>query len=104
MLGFFYGSYRNNEENFEFYKKIRKESYKNLEEENFVLQQREKVMAVEESRGLIDWQRQIVNWKRVVEWLSCDSTTTPQLNKNSSGDEIANVNFYAVLPEGTRIR
>jgi len=25
-------------------------------------------------------------------------------NKNSSGDEIANVNFYAVRPEGTRIR
>jgi len=26
------------------------------------------------------------------------------INKNSSGDEIANVNFYAVRPEGTRIR
>ena len=26
------------------------------------------------------------------------------MNKNSSGDEIANVNFYAVRPEGTRIR
>jgi len=25
-------------------------------------------------------------------------------NKNSSGDEIANVNVYAVRPEGTRIR
>ena len=25
-------------------------------------------------------------------------------NKNSSADEIANVNFYAVRPEGTRIR
>jgi len=25
-------------------------------------------------------------------------------NKNSSGDEIANVNFYAVRPEATRIR
>jgi len=25
-------------------------------------------------------------------------------NKNSSGDEIANVNFYAVRPEGTQIR
>jgi len=25
-------------------------------------------------------------------------------NKNSSGDEIANVNFYAVCPEATRIR
>jgi len=24
--------------------------------------------------------------------------------KNSSADEIANVNFYAVRPEGTRIR
>jgi len=27
-----------------------------------------------------------------------------RLYKNSSGDEIANVNFYAVRPEGTRIR
>ena len=26
------------------------------------------------------------------------------INKNSSGDEIANVNFYAVHPEATRIR
>jgi len=26
------------------------------------------------------------------------------MNKNSSGDEIANVNFYAVRPEATRIR
>jgi len=25
-------------------------------------------------------------------------------NKNSSGDEIANVNFYTVRPEATRIR
>ena len=25
-------------------------------------------------------------------------------NKNSSGDEIANVNFYAVHPEATQIR
>ena len=25
-------------------------------------------------------------------------------NKNSSGDEIANVNFYAVRPEATGIR
>jgi len=25
-------------------------------------------------------------------------------NKNSSGDEIANVNFYAVRPEANRIR
>jgi len=25
-------------------------------------------------------------------------------NKNSSGDETANVNFYAVRPEATRIR
>jgi len=25
------------------------------------------------------------------------------INKNSSGDEIANVNFYAVRPEATRI-
>ena len=26
------------------------------------------------------------------------------MNKNSSGDEIANVNFYAVRPSATRIR
>jgi len=26
------------------------------------------------------------------------------IDKNSSGDEIANVNFYAVRPETTRIR
>jgi len=34
------------------------------------------------------------------------STKFPSGNsdKNSSGDEIANVNFYAVRPEGTRIR
>ena len=30
--------------------------------------------------------------------------TTPKSNKNSSGDEIANVNFYAVRPEATQIR
>jgi len=29
---------------------------------------------------------------------------TSGIYKNSSGDEIANVNFYAVRPEGTRIR
>jgi len=29
---------------------------------------------------------------------------TDKYNKNSSGDEIANVNFYAVRPEATRIR
>ena len=28
----------------------------------------------------------------------------PVNNKNSSGDETANVNFYAVCPEATRIR
>jgi len=30
--------------------------------------------------------------------------TPPTMYKNSSGDEIANVNFYAVRPETTRIR
>jgi len=30
--------------------------------------------------------------------------TSPKKDKNSSGDEIANVNFYAVRPEATRIR
>jgi len=29
---------------------------------------------------------------------------TAYIYKNSSGDEIANVNFYAVRPEATRIR
>jgi len=33
-----------------------------------------------------------------------NSEPLPRPNKNSSGDEIANVNFYAVRPEGTRIR
>jgi len=28
----------------------------------------------------------------------------PELDKNSSGDKIANVNFYAVRPEAKRIR
>jgi len=28
----------------------------------------------------------------------------PGCNKNSSGDETANVNFYAVRPDATRIR
>jgi len=37
---------------------------------------------------------QIYYW--ICRWKNCD--------KNSSGDEIANVNFYAVLPDGTRIR
>ena len=38
--------------------------------------------------------------------LSCPvlSFLGDRLYKNSSGDEIANVNFYAVRPEGTRIR
>ena len=31
-------------------------------------------------------------------------STAINADKNSSGDEIANVNFYAVRPEGTRIR
>jgi len=32
------------------------------------------------------------------------ATAYPMYNKNSSGDEIANVNFYAVRPEATQIR
>jgi len=32
------------------------------------------------------------------------SVYMPVKNKNSSGDEIANVNFYAVRPEATLIR
>ena len=31
-------------------------------------------------------------------------TANINVNKNSSGDEIANVNFYAMRPEATRIR
>jgi len=31
-------------------------------------------------------------------------TTSEMKYKNSSGDEIANVNFYAMRPEATRIR
>ena len=36
-------------------------------------------------------------------WLD-ERKTILFINKNSSGDEIANVNFYAVRPEATRIR
>jgi len=36
--------------------------------------------------------------------ISFHDGTTPEINKNSSGDEIANVNFYAVRPEATWIR
>jgi len=32
------------------------------------------------------------------------SFTVTEFNKKSSGDEIANMNFYAVRPEATRIR
>ena len=35
---------------------------------------------------------------------SVKNKQTSKQNKNSLGDEIANVNFYAVRPEGTRIR
>ena len=40
------------------------------------------------------------------QWITvtCASTVTPSEDKNSSGDEIANVNFYAVRAEATRIR
>ena len=31
-------------------------------------------------------------------------STSTKSDRNSSGDEIANVNFYAVRPEATRIR
>jgi len=36
--------------------------------------------------------------------LSLREANTDQYDKNSSGDEIANVNFYAVRPQGTQIR
>ena len=32
------------------------------------------------------------------------ASSSCMINRNSSGDEIANVNFYAVRPEATRIR
>jgi len=35
---------------------------------------------------------------------SLENTGPSSKNKNSPGDEIANVNFYAVRPDGTRIR
>ena len=35
--------------------------------------------------------------------LRCMPVRTSENNKNSSGDEIANVNFYAGHPEATRI-
>jgi len=36
--------------------------------------------------------------------LSLSHSTLTDKNKNSIGDKIANVNFYAVHPEATRIR
>ena len=42
------------------------------------------------------------NHHYVEKMISCFSDTME--NKISSGDEIANVNFYAVRPEATRIR
>jgi len=48
---------------------------------------------------------QVVLEKRPLnEWSSSCSSSSNNDNKNSSGDEIANVNFYAVRPEATRIR
>jgi len=40
---------------------------------------------------------------KIVTYAHYTSNTT-YLYKNSSGNEIANVNFYAVRPEATRIR
>jgi len=37
-------------------------------------------------------------------WFRHENVSQLLQNKNSSGDEIANVNFYAVRPEATRIR
>ena len=38
-------------------------------------------------------------------WMSLNCLYATRIdNKNSSGDEIANVNFYAERPEATRIR
>jgi len=37
-------------------------------------------------------------------WAVTFGPSQQDFNKNSSGDEIANVNFYAVRPESYRIR
>jgi len=49
-------------------------------------------------------------WRRLQKISSVDKISNEEVlqrineTKNSSGDEIANMNFYAVRPEGTRIR
>ena len=55
--------------------------------------------------------RTVTRLKTVLEGHRTDSDTyfirrnyTRWKDKNSSGDEIANVNFYAMRPEATRIR
>ena len=44
------------------------------------------------------------SYAETLSFKSMMDTLTHKQNKNSSGDEIANVNFYAVHPEATRIR
>jgi len=44
------------------------------------------------------------SYAETLSFKSMMDTLTHKQNKNSSGDEIANVNFYAVRPEATRIR
>jgi len=46
-----------------------------------------------------------VIFPQFVEFTASGTLIPADINdKNSSGDEIANVNFYAVLPEAARIR
>ena len=44
------------------------------------------------------------SYAETLSFKSMMDTLTHKQNKNSSGDEIANENFYAVRPEATRIR
>jgi len=45
------------------------------------------------------WTLGVINLRRLHEVNNCDGrVVTKKQNKNSSGDEIANVNFYAVRP------
>jgi len=49
-------------------------------------------------------QQTMRHWSKYLEEKCIFTGMYKSNNKNSSGDEIANVNFYAVRPEATRIR
>jgi len=49
-------------------------------------------------------QRLMLMLRPVVPYSPVIRERSQKVDKNSSGDEIANVNFYAVRPEATRIR